>query len=136
MTNTEIEPKCPESQSGCQSCCQRFDIRVLGSIPFIANATVYPNADQCSTASPNCPIKISCSCVVPVNKVVCNVCSYEAAIEACTILGFKLRNCSCVTVDNLMATQGTGDGSCAVTFTGKFKLPDCNTPTSIGCPRA
>lgn len=120
----KIEPTCPGSGS------QRFDIRIVGSIPFIVNATVNPGQNQCSTATPaSGPIKISCTCVVPVNKVVCNVCSYEAAIEACAFLELKLRSCSCVRVDDLMVNKK----DCAVIFTGKFKLPDCNRPTSVTC---
>lgn len=122
----KIEPKCPEGPS----CCKRFDIRIVGSIPFIVNATVNKDENQCSNATCDSgPIKISCTCVVPVDKVVCNVCSYEAAIEACAFLELKLRSCSCVRVEDLMVKKI----DCAVIFTGKFKLPNCDKPKSVNC---
>lgn len=118
----KIEPNCSSRMGGSCS-CRSFDIIVVGSIPFIANATVDAR-DLCSTADRTCPIKISCGCVVPVEKTVCNVCSYEAAIKACALLEVKLRNCNSVTA-SVDATQKGGNESCAVIFTGKFKLPDC-----------
>ena len=127
----KIEPKCSEGPS----CCKRFDIRIVGSIPFIVNAIVNKEQNQCSTAAADCPIKISCACVVPVDKVVGNVCSYEAAIEACAFLELKLKSCSCVTVENLMANRCETQckPNCAVVFTGKFKLPNCDKPKSVKC---
>lgn len=129
----KIEPKCPRGSS----CSRSFDITVVGSIPFIANATVAVGANQCSTAStnPNCPIKISCGCVVPVRNTVCNVCSYEEAIKACALLELKLRSCTCVAV-TVDANQGTQANRCVVTFTGNFTLPNCATPINVTCPRA
>ncbi|MDO5780739.1 MAG: hypothetical protein Q4Q02_09485 [Clostridium sp.] len=126
----KIEPICHGSGS------QRFNIRVVGSIPFIANATVTPRAGQCSTATTTSgPIKISCTCVVPVNEIVCNVCSYEAAIEACAFLELKLRSCTCVTATVMVDRCRTqGQPNCAVIFTGNFRLPNCNRPTSVTCP--
>jgi hypothetical protein len=118
----KIEPRCSSRQGGSCS-CSSFDIIVVGSIPFIANATVAVGTN-CSTAS-TCPIKISCGCVVPVNETVCNVCSYEAAIKACALLEVKLRNCNSVTPINVKAIQGINENSCSVIFTGKLKLPDC-----------
>lgn len=117
----KIEPKYPRGSS----CSRTFDITVVGSIPFISNATVAVGAN-CSTASTisNCPIKISCGCVVPVEKTVCNVCSYEAAIKACALLKVNLRNCNSVTA-SIEAIQKVGEESCAVIFKGKFTLPDC-----------
>lgn len=127
----KIEPNC-SSRMGSNCSCRSFDIIVVGSIPFIANATVEKGQDQCTNASVACPVKISCGCVVPVNETVCNVCSYEAAIKACTLLELKLRNCDCVTVDELKVTPGIGNAKCSVVFIGKFKLPNCSDP----CPRA
>lgn len=120
----KIEPRCSSRMSGSCS-CSSFDIIVVGSIPFIANATV-DERGLCSSNPPttNCPIKISCGCVVPVNQTVCNVCSYEAAIKACALLEVKLRNCNSVTA-SVNATQKSSDESCAVIFKGKFTLPDC-----------
>ena len=132
----KIEPNC-SSRIGGSCSCSSFDIIVVGSIPFIANATVY-EAGLCSSSNSNppttnCPIKISCGCVVPVNETVCNVCSYEAAIKACALLELKLRNCDCVTVDELKVTPGIGKAKCSVVFTGKFKLPNCSDHTSVTC---
>lgn len=127
----KIEPNC-SSRMGSNCSCRSFDIIVVGSIPFIANATVEKGQNQCTNASVACPVKISCGCVVPVNETVCNVCSYEAAIKACALLELKLRNCDCVTVDELKVTPGIGNAKCSVVFTGKFKLPNCSDP----CPRA
>lgn len=126
----KIEPNC-SSRMGGNCSCRSFDIIVVGSIPFIANATVDAR-DLCSTADRTCPIKISCGCVVPVNETVCNVCSYEAAIKACALLELKLRDCNCVTVVDLEANDKMTKLKCAVVFTGKFKLPNCSDP----CPKA
>ena len=115
----KIEPKC-SSRPGSTCSCASFDIIVVGSIPFIVNSTV-DSEDLCSTTDRTCPIKISCGCVVPVEKTVCNVCSYEAAIKACALLELKLTKCDCVTPMDVKPIQN----SCAVIFTGKFKFPDC-----------
>ena len=120
----KIEPKC-SSRPGSTCSCASFDIIVVGSIPFIANATV-KDTNLCSTTTPTSgPINISCQCVVPVNVIVCDVCSYEAAIKACALLELKLTNCDCVTPMDVKAIQKNEDNSCAVIFTGKFKFPDC-----------
>ena len=119
----KIEPKCCHKIGNCP--CSSFNIIVIGSIPFIANATVKKGTNQCSTCTDVCPIKISCGCVVPVNLTICNVCSYEAAIKACALLELKLTNCDCVTPMDVKAIQKNEDNSCAVIFTGKFKFPDC-----------
>lgn len=131
----KIEPNCSHPRtSNCS--CSSFDIIVVGSIPFIANATV-DAAGLCSSPAANTsPIKISCGCVVPVNETVCNVCSYEAAIRACALLELKLRNCDCVTVDELKVNDRINTPKCQVVFTGKFKLPNCSDLTSVTCPRA
>lgn len=129
----KIEPRCPRGSS----CSRSFDITVVGSIPFIANATVAVGTN-CSNAStsPNCPIKISCGCVAPVRNTVCNVCSYEEAIKACALLELKLRSCTCVDV-TVTASQGNHtNNKCVVTFTGNFTLPNCTTPINVTCPRA
>lgn len=128
----KIEPRCPRGSS----CSRSFDITVVGSIPFIANATVAVDTN-CSNAStsPNCPIKISCGCVAPVRNTVCNVCSYEEAIKACALLELKLKSCTCVAVA-VNANQGNLSSRCVVTFTGNFTLPNCTTPINVTCPRA
>lgn len=134
----KIEPRCSSRTPGSCS-CSSFDIIVVGSIPFIANATVDEKGLCSSNSNPpttNCPIKISCGCVVPVNETVCNVCSYEAAIKACALLELKLRNCDCVTVDELKVNDRINNPKCQVVFTGKFKLPNCSDLTSVTCPRA
>ena len=114
----------------CDNCCKKFDIRVVGSIPFILNAPVSKGTNQCSTAPDSCPIKVACSCVVPVNNVICNVCSYEEAIKACAYLAVKLRSCSCVTatIDSV-----TTPSTCTVRFNGHFTLPDCSAPVCVSC---
>ena len=71
----KIEPKCCHKIGNCP--CSSFNIIVIGSIPFIANATVEKGTNQCSTCTDVCPIKISCGCVVPVNLTICNVCSFN-----------------------------------------------------------
>lgn len=112
----------------CDNCCKKFNIRVTGAIPFLANAPVSKGTNQCSTAG-SCPINISCSCVVPVNNIICNVCSYEEAIKACAYLDVKLRSCSCVTATVSASTAST----CTVRFTGTFTLPDCSAPVCVSC---
>ncbi|EKY23214.1 hypothetical protein [Clostridium celatum] len=123
----KIEPCCNAS------CCNRYNIRVVGSIPFIINAPipVATAASQCTTPTGS-SIYLSAICNAPVNNVVDNVCTYEAAIEACAILRLKLRSCSCVRATVNTPTRD----QCSVKFTGTFTFPNTSDPASVTCSAA
>lgn len=111
----KIEPCC---DANCQT---RYNIVIVGCIPFIADAGVRV-VDDC-TSPTGSAIRISASCCVSVDTTVCTACTLAAAIKACARIEAKLESCSCVTVSNLAANES---GNCTVIFTGAFILPDCS----------
>ena len=107
-------------------CCDgapRYDIKIVGCIPFIVNVSVLKDRGQCLHPH-NDDIALSCYNSVCVDNVVCNKCTYEEAILAREIIKDKLRHCHSVSVHHL--DTDISYHSCVIKVTGKFKLPDCD----------
>lgn len=107
-------------------CCNgapRYDIKIVGCIPFIVNVSVVKDEGQCLYPHHN-NIALSCYNSVCVDNVVCNKCTYEEAILAREIIKDKLRHCHCVSVQDL--NTDVCYHSCVIKVTGRFKLPDCD----------
>ncbi|GAA0084423.1 hypothetical protein UT300007_08620 [Clostridium sp. CTA-7] len=118
-----------------ECCCNgtpRFDIKIAGTIPFIANADVVTGQPQQCVQPPNSTIRICCEGSVCVNNVVCNKCTEREAIIACELIKTKLANCACVPA-TVTATRGAGASACVLVFTGSFTLPNCNPPLGNNC---
>lgn len=118
-----------------ECCCNgapRFDIKIAGTIPFIANADVVTGQPQQCTQPPNSTIRICCEGSVCVNNVVCNRCTEREAIIACELIKTKLANCACVPA-TVSAARGGGTSACVLVFTGTFTLPNCNPPSGSNC---
>lgn len=118
-----IEPNCNDD------CCTKYDIKIIGCIPFIVNAEilVFSGSGQC-VIPVDSTINICSQCSICVNELACTVCNYEAAIRACAFLQLKLKSCTCVT-----ATVNVNRSECIVYFTGTFTLPNCDPPASVNC---
>lgn len=103
----------------CNNGVPRYDIRVVGSIPFIVNVPVVTGqAGQCVNPVGSA-ISACCHSCVCVNNTVANRCTYEQAVIACETLRSRLRECSQVT-----STVVTGPrDQCVIRVTGTFTLP-------------
>ncbi|MFY8264130.1 hypothetical protein ACOT7R_14655 [Clostridium perfringens] len=113
-------------------CCAgvpRYDIKIVGCIPFITNISVVAGQSGQCVYPPNSPIFLSCHSSVCVDNIVCNKCTYEEAIIAREIVKNKLKNCSCITVTLNPPVRD----NCVVKVTGQFILPNCNQPTTGNC---
>lgn len=146
-----VVPTCPGE-------CPRYEVKVVGCIPFTINVPIKKKENQCiqkvetkchrwtgmeeEAKEPSEDMKeevskyphednifLCCSNSVCVNKTICYKCNRDQAVIACWILQQKLQNCKCVKVKDVKVCAEKEN--CLITVKGKFELPNCNMPTGI-----
>lgn len=101
----------------------RYAVRVVGSIPFIFNQRVNPQANECRFN--NGDVFVCCSDSVCVDNTICFACSEVGALVACELIRRSLTSCSGVILTALTLTPCT-DNPALATIRGTFTLPACN----------
>jgi hypothetical protein len=116
-----LDPRCLKAivEPCCCNGVQKWDIRIIGCIPFIINVNI-DNTGVCPRPS-DATIATCCSNSVCVDRVICNKCTYEDAVISRSKIIF---DCNTVFVSRL--SQGSFvEGDCSVKVSGTFRLPAC-----------
>ena len=114
-----------------------WNVRIVGCIPFLLNAPAGPEAAaRCikPASATGDTFFVCCSGNACVDNIVCRTCNEADALAAQAIVQAKLADCNCVNATINVIRSGIGTPNrCAVTFTGTFTLPNCNSRVGTNC---
>lgn len=100
----------------CSGCEVKYEVRVVGCIPFIVNVGVNTSGKCEAGTTSNLNDALCCGGCVCIDKKICETCIEWLAFSKAASTSFT---CSNVTVVNLNATPS---GTCGVQVTGTFRI--------------